>query len=1367
MLVAHAYFVVPGRQQKSVDHEGAPTPTVDELLSDMDMGRYTIDYRHRVVRCVSCPHTIPIAGKNANGRQSTLTAVELMAEHTEKHVAASSAQKRAAPGVPATSRQSKLITPAVATTGATGDMRQYFTRVESSKAFAADYDTVLCEGIPVETVHVEDHWHDQVEDGIAGSAESEPGRVLVNTALLFESPLIQVDGEVPYRAYPSGELLSLPNFETKTPAVYSKHPVLRANECSMMRPTDKVRSPFAEPYQASCSHCRGLLASGTDPARRLQRSLLRRHKRVTDAQAQGSGSISSTKTNYQYMTAPEFIPVVRRKDAQNAELRLDNHTLKKRADRLHQRLETQTQIAERLFRHGDFGAALQRLFRSTARGKSDLDSIPPAAANMLNRACKLAGKKSNIKISEEVLMMADLMKQRWGTSCMMTYLVNHGGGSASVVARYVERSLEVAPRFLPTTIPTMFDPTAPIDELVYIRWMSFRRMYAGFMALAGLTFGTVLMKLAEDETMIMERPVYVPDGKADVVWGYCGRKGHTCCDPGVSHKVGHSLDATAHNGLVEFMATHHLARYLRAFVAVPQVPAELLPPMVVGYYLTCLRFTHVRVIQDWDYLTHLCDVFLLDIVGPVVDYASDGASSRTAAQSRLSLKPLNTKWTSFAEGKGLPFKHDGLRFPGGADEDTTIAPKALRYTGAWRQPSVQQAGDAAARLLLEGGSFGPSSATTWKYDPDRIRQTLRKKRGIPALYADQDWRHNLKKLLNVLDSLVRNIRFGPFLIHLVHLHEIKQALADLGGTDKLDLDYKQWPQWTGQDLDRSDRMNTHACFTLTDPSVWKYTIPAVAAARKMTHVDQVPGGAYEGTRVYLEMMHYYKSIFVSKTISIAERMERAYYCIYFLGIWRDWLLQRCDHRGKHQFTLTENFITRQAYQDVEMSCNDVILFCQVTRFWLSRHGNEGFGVYLERHGSDALEELFGRLATWDGSRRVCNALDIMRLITSMMRRYYYGSRGGDGVPKIPRYSVNSDIWRNKTLPEEEDGEPYDPKDIPSWAAQTDIAQQALVRVHAVFERCGMAPIKTPASATKAEQAEHAWYFDPNYRDESYERLEKIMAKLEKADLAEQQQHPGTVPGGNAQWTAGHGGGVERVDSVVVTIVGAGAAGVNGDYEQDNGNPLAYHRKDDKANATLDDSKVHTLHRADGKWVIGLDCQLLRAMYVANPVDGEALPPASGWSCKRAGKAPAPSVTLPEPEEDDDDTDADADADSDTDADADADADTGTDGEGVDHDTFSLSLLKPVPGPNGSTVLVKVGKEKVVADIFKQQLAALVAAVEADRKQRIGQGGHGKVKFPVTRAYAEAVHGATIIRQVRGTPPPCSTRQMPRAGAPVS
>ena len=81
-----------------------------------------------------------------------------------------------------------------------------------------------------------------------------------------------------------------------------------------------------------------------------------------------------------------------------------------------------------------------------------------------------------------------------------------------------------------------------------------------------------------------------------------------------------------------------------------------------------------------------------------------------------------------------------------------------------------------------------------------------------------------------------------------------------------------------------------------------------------------------------------------------------------------------------------------------------------------------------------------------------------------------------------------------------------------------------------------------------------------------------------------------------------------------------------------------------------------------------------------------------------------------------------------------------------HGNFSPSLMVPVPGLGGTTRLIKVSKEKVVADHHKQVLAALVASVNADRQTRIGGGGHGKSKFPVARACAEAIHGATTTRQ---------------------
>ena len=274
--------------------------------------------------------------------------------------------------------------------------------------------------------------------------------------------------------------------------------------------------------------------------------------------------------------------------------------------------------------------------------------------------------------------------------------------------------------------------------------------------------------------------------------------------------------------------------------------------------------------------------------------------------------------------------------------------------------------------------------------------------------------------------------------------------------------------------------------------------PAVAKAKKHANVDKVPGGAHEGTRVHLKMLHYYKSIFISKTVSIEERMERACCCTYFLGIWRDWLLKKHDYRGKHEFTLTENFITRQGHQDVERSSplqghqavNAVILYCQVTRLWLKRHNNDGFGVHLERFGSDALGELFGKLATWDGSCRVCNALDVMRLITSMQRRHLHSSRGGKEVPKEPRCAANSDVWVNKWLKGEEAGDPYDQMAIPGWEDQDAMAKRALARVHEVFQRCGMAPIEDPAAVTPADKANHSWHHDPNFRDESHASLEK-------------------------------------------------------------------------------------------------------------------------------------------------------------------------------------------------------------------------------------------------------------------------------------
>ena len=172
---------------------------------------------------------------------------------------------------------------------------------------------------------------------------------------------------------------------------------------------------------------------------------------------------------------------------------------------------------------------------------------------------------------------------------------------------------------------------------------------------------------------------------------------------------------------------------------------------------------------------------LFDVIGPVVDHASDGASSRTAGQSRLAVASLNVKWTSHANDEGTPFKHDGPRHPEASPDDNddgeqTAAPKALQHPGSWRQPTLVS----AVEMLLAGGSHGSEVTPSLACDADRIKKTAALLNGIPTCHLDQDWRHDLKKLINVLDPLVRNTRFGPCLCPLTPPPQLEDLVGSLG-----------------------------------------------------------------------------------------------------------------------------------------------------------------------------------------------------------------------------------------------------------------------------------------------------------------------------------------------------------------------------------------------------------------------------------------------------------------------------------------------------------------------------------------------------------------------------------------------------------
>ena len=80
-----------------------------------------------------------------------------------------------------------------------------------------------------------------------------------------------------------------------------------------------------------------------------------------------------------------------------------------------------------------------------------------------------------------------------------------------------------------------------------------------------------------------------------------------------------------------------------------------------------------------------------------------------------------------------------------------------------------------------------------------------------------------------------------------------------------------------------------------------------------------------GTRIYLHICYLYVEIFCSLSQSLLERITNASAVANFLRIWRSWV-----HRSS-SLTLKSNFITKQCYSDVILSCHAAVLHIKAAR----------------------------------------------------------------------------------------------------------------------------------------------------------------------------------------------------------------------------------------------------------------------------------------------------------------------------------------------------------------------------------------------------------------------------------------------------
>lgn len=112
-------------------------------------------------------------------------------------------------------------------------------------------------------------------------------------------------------------------------------------------------------------------------------------------------------------------------------------------------------------------------------------------------------------------------------------------------------------------------------------------------------------------------------------------------------------------------------------------------------------------------------------------------------------------------------------------------------------------------------------------------------------------------------------------------------------------------------------------------------------------LNEIPDA--EATRLFLILTRYVLDSFLSKELSIEQRIYKIWYVTIFCRIWRYWLV----HNGGK---LQENFITLNTYTCIELNAHEIILILEKLRQMNSERNMPQLLTWL--YSSQACEKFF-------------------------------------------------------------------------------------------------------------------------------------------------------------------------------------------------------------------------------------------------------------------------------------------------------------------------------------------------------------------------------------------------------------------------
>ena len=231
---------------------------------------------------------------------------------------------------------------------------------------------------------------------------------------------------------------------------------------------------------------------------------------------------------------------------------------------------------------------------------------------------------------------------------------------------------------------------------------------------------------------------------------------------------------------------------------------------------------------------------------------------------------------------------------------------------------------------------------------------------------------------------------------------------------------------------------------------------------KIHNGEILPQENTSGTITYLQMAWRYVEIFYSLELSLRERIQCASYVCNFLRIWRLWVYRTGS------LTLQHNFVSRETFQDVCLSCHHVVLFIKASRDFAPTQA-----ICLERLGTDVCEEYFSSNGSFVLNKHNYTITDMFRNLCNMQRlQEIYADSSGPDNPKKHRKGEN--IWmkghRKPAFPADLHDFPSDEEMAKAWEMGLREAQQKL-------REMGI----TPQDDDESNDGNN-WYFRPHKID---------------------------------------------------------------------------------------------------------------------------------------------------------------------------------------------------------------------------------------------------------------------------------------------